>query len=181
MRPGASGDGRAPARADMLVSTVHLSLSPVTDADAPFLFTLYASTRAEELAAWGLAPAQQDAFLRMQWLAQQRAWATRFPGAEHHIVLKDEQRAGRLLVAREADGWRLVDLALLPEHRGTGLGTHLLRGLLEEAGKVGQPVRLSVLRDNPARRLYARLGFREVPGTDAADPYLAMEWVPAVP
>jgi GNAT superfamily N-acetyltransferase len=171
--------GRASAWTDMLPSTVNLSLRPPTDEDAPFLFALYASTREEELAAWGWAPAQRDAFLRMQWRAQQQAYAARFPGAEHHLVLKDEQRAGRLLVARGAEAWWLVDVALLPEHRGAGVGTRLLRGVLEDAAKAGQPVRLSVLRGNPARRLYARLGFREVPGADAADPYEVMEWVPA--
>ncbi|MBJ6760450.1 GNAT family N-acetyltransferase [Myxococcaceae bacterium JPH2] len=167
----------------MLASTVLATLRSVTPEDSPFLFALYASTRAEELAAWGWAPAQSDAFLRLQWLAQQRDWSLRFPGAEHHVVLHDGRPAGRLLVSRaeDAEAWRLVDVSLLPEHRGAGLGTHLLKSLQAEAARAGRPLHLSVRGDNPARRLYARLGFQEQPNPEPGDPYVAMRWSAPAP
>ena len=56
----------------------------------------------------------------------------------------------------------MIDIALLPDHRGRGIGARLLRDVLHEATAAGLPVRLSVERSNPARSLYERLGFRTV-------------------
>ncbi|QSQ21048.1 GNAT family N-acetyltransferase [Pyxidicoccus parkwayensis] len=163
----------------MLPGTVPVTLRPVSASDEAFLFTLYASTREAEVAMWGLPPAQRDAFLRMQWMAQGRDWATRYAGADHRVVLVEDTPAGRLLVARGETEWRLVDISLLPAHQRTGVGTRLLRELLDEAAKAHVPLRLRVLHGNPARALYERLGFRLEPvqGADG-DPYLAMEWLP---
>ena len=68
---------------------------------------------------------------------------------------------------------RMVDVALLPEFRGAGVGTALTRELLEEGAKKGKPVRLRVWRENPALRLYQRLGFK-VERDEGI--YLALEW-----
>ena len=44
--------------------------------------------------------------------------------------------------------------------RGRGIGTQLIKGLIEEAAKAGRAVTLGVVKSNPALRLYERLGFR---------------------
>jgi ribosomal protein S18 acetylase RimI-like enzyme len=155
-----------------------LTLRPVSPADDAFLFELYASTR-PDLASLGLGGAQLDALLRGQWLAQRHGYLARYPHGEHQLVLLDGRPVGRLWVAREPGALRLVDISLLPAHRGSGVGTELLRALQQEATTAGKPLRLSVARDNPARRLYARLGFTPVAGTETStDPYLALEWRP---
>ncbi|WP_224371930.1 GNAT family N-acetyltransferase [Hyalangium versicolor] len=154
------------------------SLRPVQPADDAFLVELYASTR-PDIASLGLPAAQRDMLLRVQWMAQRQGYQSRYPHSQHELVLVSERPAGRLWVARESEELRLVDISLLPAHRGTGVGTALLRALQQEATEAGKPLRLSVARDNPARRLYARLGFTAVAGTeDSADPYLALEWRP---
>lgn len=165
----------------MLRATVPVTLRPATASDEAFLFTLYASTREGEVAMWGWAPAQREAFLRMQWLAQGRDWAARYAGAEHRLVLVDGQPAGRMLVTRGGREWRLVDIALLPASRGAGVGTRLLRELQDEAARARVPLKLRVLKDSPARRLYTRLGFQTDPAAPASEgePYLALQWVPA--
>lgn len=155
------------------------SLRPVTPADDAFLFELYASTR-PELAALGLGEAHQQMLLRVQWMAQRQGYQSRYPRGEHQLVLVEDAPVGRLWVAREPEELRLVDVSLLPVKRGSGVGTALLRALQQEAAALGQPLRLSVARDNPAQRLYARLGFTPVGGAaSSADPYLALEWRPA--
>lgn len=123
----------------MLLATVSIDLRAATAADAPFLFALYASTRESELAAWGWEPAQRDAFLRMQWVAQSHDWAARHPHADHQVVCLQGQPVGRLLVAKNAAAWRVVDIALLPAHQGSGVGTRLLTQVRDEAGKAGVP------------------------------------------
>ncbi|MDY7226282.1 GNAT family N-acetyltransferase [Hyalangium rubrum] len=156
------------------------SLRSVTAEDDAFLFELYASTR-PDIASLGLGDAQRGALLRIQWLAQRQGYLARYPHGEHQLVLVEGHPAGRLWVAHEPAELRLVDLSLLPTHRGAGVGTALLRVLQEQAARAGTPLRLSVAQDNPARRLYARLGFMPVAaGAESAlDPYLALEWSPS--
>lgn len=153
-----------------------LRTRPVTPADEPFLFELYASTRRDELAAWGWDAAQQEAFLRLQYLAQSRGYAAEFPDADHRIICEGDQPVGRILVHRTEQAIALVDMALLPDFRGAGIGTALIGALQAEAEASGRPLRLQVLRSNAAaRRLYERLGFRI---TGEAGLHLAMEWRP---
>jgi GNAT superfamily N-acetyltransferase len=124
-----------------------------------FLYTVYASTRAEELAVVPWDDAQKDSFLRMQFEAQDRWYREQMPGASFDVVLVEGEPAGRLYVDRRDDEIRIVDIALLPEHRGHGVGTSLLGELLSEADAAGKRVTIHVERLNPAMQLYERLGF----------------------
>jgi ribosomal protein S18 acetylase RimI-like enzyme len=120
---------------------------------------VYASTRAEELAVVPWDDAQKDAFLRMQFDAQDAWWRENYAEASFDVILADGEPAGRLYVHRGPSEIRIVDIALLPEHRGGGIGTSLLRELFTEADESGKSVTIHVERMNPALRLYERLGF----------------------
>jgi ribosomal protein S18 acetylase RimI-like enzyme len=148
------------------------SLRPVRPDDQDFLFKLYASTRQHEVSAWGWSAAQQEAFLRMQISAQQRSYENSFPQAEVQVVMLHESLIGRMIVWRGADVAVLVDISLLPEHRGHGIGGGLVSNLIEQCDKDRVAVRLQVLKTNPAARLYERLGFRK---TGEDELYLQME------
>lgn len=147
---------------------------PVGPDDQPFLRAVYAATRAEELAAWGLEPASQEAFLSMQFMARQRSYEWQYPNLDHRVILVDGERAGELMVWRGPERIQLVDIALLPAFRGRGLGARLIGALQAEAAEVAKPLGLSVLKANDgARRLYERLGFV----TDGdREPYITMVW-----
>ena len=150
-----------------------VALRPATPADEPFLCRLYADTRAAELAQVPWPAEQKQAFLEMQFRAQQGWYATAYPTAEHSIILLDRQPAGRWMVARDADSLSLVDIALLAEHRGRGIGSDLIEALIAEAKRARLPLRLQVQWTNQqALKLYRRLGFSIV-GTDAM--YCRME------
>jgi ribosomal protein S18 acetylase RimI-like enzyme len=136
-----------------------ITLRPVAPTDQDFLFEVYASTRRDEVSAWGWDVAQQDAFLRMQFTAQQRSYDMHDANTSHDIILMDGEPIGRLLVARTSSEIHLVDIALLLAKRGGGSGTAIIRNLLDEGEIKGLPVRLEVLKDNPAALLYERLGF----------------------
>jgi ribosomal protein S18 acetylase RimI-like enzyme len=152
-----------------------LAIEAVQADDTAFLYQLYCDTRADEIAAWGWTAAQVEPFLRMQFDAQRRGYALQMPDAEHRIVRVGGEDAGRIVVDRTGDEFLLVDVALLPQFRGTGIGTQLLRQLQAEAVSAGVPVRLHVEKSNRALRLYERLGF-----VAAADDgvYLEMTWRP---
>lgn len=153
-----------------------LSLRPVRDEDMEFLLRLYATIRADELAMVPWTDAQKEAFVRQQFEAQHAWWTEHYPGASFDLVLLDGEPIGRLYVDRWEREIRIVDIALLPEHRGGGLGTRLLRRVFAEGDAAGKPVSIHVEMFNPARRLYERLGFAYRGETGV---YLLMERPPA--
>src|SRR5260370_39406947 len=94
--------------------------------DEPFLYALYCSTRAEEMAAWGWEPAQQEMFLKMQFRARQHNYQMQSANVDSRIIERDDRPIGRLLVFRSEAEICLADIALLPEHRSAGIGTALI-------------------------------------------------------
>ncbi len=137
------------------------ALRPATPDDEAFLRALHASTR-EDLAAVGWDAATRNAVLRLQFDAQDRSWRAVHPSADVDVVLVDDAPVGRLVADRSGAEVHVVDVALSPDHRGRGIGTALLTGLLADADAQGRAVVLAVDRGSPARRLYERLGFRVV-------------------
>ena len=130
-------------------------LRPATPADEAFLFAVYAATREEELAVVAWSTAAKDAFLGMQFAAQDSYYRQHLPDATFDVVTVNGVPAGRLYVDRRDMEIRVIDIALLPDHRGRGVGTALLRDIIAE----GKRVTIHVERENPALRLYERLGF----------------------
>ena len=141
--------------------------------DETFLFGLYASTREEELACVGWDPGTKEAFLRMQFKAMRQGYAAQYPKGEFMVILRAGCRIGRMVIDRNSEEIRLVDIALLQGERGRGVGTSLIRDLQREASSVGRPLRLQVLKRNGAVRWYQRLGFETV-NEDGV--YLSLEW-----
>lgn len=141
----------------------------------PFLYELYASTRERELAAVSWDAARKAAFLRMQFDAQHSHYQEHYPAAAFDLVLVDEVLAGRLYVDRRSDELRIIDITIVDALRNRRIGTRLLTALQREAAASGCPVRIHVERDNPAQRLYARLGFRQIEDRGV---YLLLEWTP---
>jgi ribosomal protein S18 acetylase RimI-like enzyme len=150
-----------------------ISLRPITPEDDLFLRRLFASTRAEELAITGWSEEQKDAFCRMQFDAQSAHYRKHYADASFDVIERDGVVAGRLLVWRSGKEILIVDVALLPEHRGAGIGTKLLEELQEEARSAGKPLTIHVERFNAALRLYERLGFKTV---EEQEVYLLMRW-----
>ena len=139
--------------------TDNVELRAIGDADATFLFDVYASTRAEELARIGWTDAQKEAFLRMQFDAQRKDYWSNYDTSRFRIVVCDGADAGRLYVERSGDELRIIDIALLPPFRNRGIGSRLLASLFDEADDAALDVRIHVEFNNPAQRLYSRLGF----------------------
>ncbi len=154
-----------------------VALRPLTAADEPFALSVYASTRAEELAPVPWSDEQKVAFVAMQFAAQSAHYAQHYDGLSSDVILVGGEPAGRLLVARLRAEIRIVDITLLPAFRGRGAGSELLAELMDEAIEMGKRVGIHVERTNRALGLYERLGFKPVGETGI---YLRMEWDPAV-
>jgi GNAT superfamily N-acetyltransferase len=137
----------------------NITLRPVGTDDYDFLVEVYTSTRAEELALVPWTTEQQQAFVRSQFAAQQDYYAKKYPAASHDIIMSDNRPVGRLYVARLDQEIRIVDITVLPAERNAGIGSYLIKQLVDEASRVEKITRIYVEEFNPSLRLFERLGF----------------------
>lgn len=152
-----------------------ISVRPATADDYDFQRLLYHDTRAEEMTQFPFNDEQKVAFLDWQFSLQHTHYQQHYPGCEWNIIEQDGKPIGRLIVDRWRDQIRIVDIALMAERRGTGIGSSLLRELLDEGRASGLPVTIHVESMNPAMRLYHRLGFVK---RDTSGAYDLMRWTP---
>jgi GNAT superfamily N-acetyltransferase len=148
-------------------------LRPATPEDGRFLRAVYAATRADELALVPWSDEQKRTFTDMQFDAQDADYRRNYPDAQYSIIEVQGEPAGRLYVDRSEKEIRIIDIALLPEHRRAGIGTKLLRELQDEARTAGKVLTIHVEKFNPALRLYHRLGFQQIEDKGV---YLFLEW-----
>jgi ribosomal protein S18 acetylase RimI-like enzyme len=152
-----------------------ITLRPATEADYEFMRRLYASTREAEMAHFPFDEGQKRAFLDQQFAAQFQHYGIHYPTCERNIIERDGAPVGRLWIDEWRDQIRLVDVALMPEYRGLGIGSALLRQVMDRGAATGKPVTIHVEGFNPALRLYQRLGFEHI---DTNGVYYLMRWTP---
>lgn len=152
-----------------------LRCRPQLSEDEAFLWQVYASTRQEELDRAGWSPEQRKVFLDSQFKAMRTGYASQFPQGEFSVIMLGEQRVGLMVVDRPENELRLVDIALLPEYRGRGIGTFYLKKLASEAALARKPLRLHVFKGSRPWGLYERLGFVKI---EEHGPYEHLEWSP---
>ena len=159
-------------------------LRPVEPTDQPFLLRLYGISREKELAQVEWVEGQKELFLSWQFELQLREYESRFPGSRHDVIVVDGSNAGRMWVGADDAQVRLLDIAILPEFQNRGVGTALLKQLIEEVRPSTKRLRHMVfVYNDDAHRFYERLGFvviedlggykhmewREKPSTDYAE------------
>jgi ribosomal protein S18 acetylase RimI-like enzyme len=132
-----------------------VALRPASENDQHFFGRVYASTRTDELAQVPWSDQQKATFLAQQFHAQTRDYEENYRDASFDVVLVDGAPAGRLIVHQTEEAVHVVDISLLPEFRGRGIGTRLLREVMDD----DKPVQIHVEKHNPALHLYERLGF----------------------
>ena len=152
---------------------------PATPADAPLLFALFAEEKSAELAPLGLSAEQLQPLLEMQYRGREYSYSHSAVCPIHHILcLADGTPVGRILMDRQPDCYHVLDIAILAAHRNRGIGKLELQKLQQTASSHSLPVRLRVRNNNPAARLYQRLGFTAVAGDELS---MLLEWQPVPP
>jgi ribosomal protein S18 acetylase RimI-like enzyme len=152
-----------------------INFRPIEVADLSLLSAIYASTRADEMALVpGWTDEQKTAFLAQQFQAQHTYYQANFQQAAFQIILFENQSAGRLYLNQTEKAFHIIDISLLPEYRRRGIGELILRSIFDDATAVNKVVSIHVERNNPALRLYQRLGFTML--DDSHPIYLLMEW-----
>jgi GNAT superfamily N-acetyltransferase len=126
------------------------TLRQATKADAAFLARLHHATMQpylEQTLGWDEA-------------TQLAMFGEQFDPTHLQIILLSGREVGALRMEWQEETLALANLQLLPEEQGKGLGTLILTHLLDLARFEGVPATLYVLKVNPSRRLFERLGFR---------------------
>lgn len=159
-----------PSLSEVMVQTI-------ATADMPFLNSLYAAARDAEVASTGWNEADQREFLVAQFRTQHSYYREHFTDGHFLLLSRGGRAIGRLYWWSQGEGASLIDVTLLPEECGQGLGTALLTLLTQQADKQGQTITLHVEPQNPAHRLYRRLGFDVVSNNSV---YLKMQRPPKV-
>jgi ribosomal protein S18 acetylase RimI-like enzyme len=126
-----------------------IELRPATARDAEFLYRLHSAALREYVdQTWGWDESYQRAL-----------FARRFDPTSRRLVLWAGSPVGSIGSRVESDALHFYYIALLPSYQRRGIGTFLISRLISDATTRGLAVRLSVLKSNPARSLYERLGF----------------------
>ena len=129
------------------------SLRPATQDDKKFCRELHWRTmRAYVEATWGWDDVDQQA-----------RFEAAFDPARTEIIEVRGEAIGMLVVDRGSDPLRIVSIEIAPGHQRRGIGSTLIDRIVDEAD--GRPVSLQVLKANPAKALYERLGFTVVAET----------------
>lgn len=136
-----------------------IQLRPELKNDAAFIETVYRSTREAELNLTNWTEQQKAAFTLMQSMAQLSEYKTKFPGAAFDVIIFNKKSAGRFYTWENDMEIRLIDITLLSQFRGKGIGTQILRDLIKRSDKVQKKISLHVDPIGPALHLYLRLGF----------------------
>lgn len=152
-----------------------ITLRTVDDDDGAFLLALYKSSRGDDLRGLGWSEDRVSEFLDLQHEAQQRFHENEYKRPTDQIVLRNGEPVGRLMFEPREHEIRCVDIAILPVHRNSGIGAHLLRELQNESKRQRKPLRLQVIRFNRAIGLFERLGFQRISETGT---HFQMEWTP---
>ncbi len=119
------------------------------EADRPFLIALRKATMTEVCARHGQVLSEDEHRQRVDYRLDSAA-----------IIEIDGQPVGLVKLTQDGITWTLEQFQILPEHQGRGLGTTVLKAVIADARASDALLRLNVLKQNAAARLYARLGFR---------------------
>ena len=138
-----------------------ITFKTIEDKDQSFIEKVYRGTREKELLFTYLTEAQKTNFILMQLKAQLADYKMNYEGATYQIIVYNKKSVGRLYLWETENNIRVLDISLLPEYQGRGIGTEILSNIIMSAKLKNKLVSLHVAKNNPAKNLYLRLGFKK--------------------
>jgi ribosomal protein S18 acetylase RimI-like enzyme len=136
-----------------------IELRPEEKKDDVFIEALYRSTREAELNFTDWTEEQKKTFVMMQSMAQLAEYKIKYPGAAFRVIIYKKKDVGRFYTWENENEVRLIDITLVPQFRGKGIGSFLLHELIKKSAKDQKKITLHVDPVNPALQLYLRSGF----------------------
>lgn len=116
--------------------------------DRDFLLTLRLLTMVDHLEEAGIFLTQAEHLFRLD-----EAYECSY------LILCQQEKIGTLKFREESDKFEIMQIQISPAHQGYGLGKMVLGRVIEWSMGNGKPIELTVLKANPAKELYLRLGF----------------------
>lgn len=166
------------ARPELKIRTTYGVIGIRSAAGGPseeaFLYLLFASNRAPEMALMPISARDKEFLLQVQFRSMNETYRRSFPSARYDIIELDRWPIGRIVSEVRTDCVYYIDFALLPQAQGLGVGSIVLEAALDEPRQLGLPARLRMFMHNfAAQRLYDTLGFTTI----AEDPpQIVLEW-----
>jgi ribosomal protein S18 acetylase RimI-like enzyme len=154
---------------------MNIIFTAITEDNLIFLKKVYRSTREEELRLTSWDEKQKSDFIDQQFNAQHVYYHQVYEGASFSIIQTNNQPAGRLYIWETESQIRIIDIALLPEFRGQGIGSFILQDLIKQSELKNKIISIHVENFNPAMSWYERLGFKP---KDETGVYLYLEREP---
>lgn len=143
-----------------------LSFRRAKQQDMDWIYALFRSTMKEYIEqTWG-----------WEELFQRHGFAENLPASSFTIAALNGEDIGAYSLAEKADHLWLEMLLILEDFQHRGLGTRMIQALQTEASLKGKPLRLSVLKLNPASEFYLKLGF-SLSGEDQWS--FKLHWLPS--
>ena len=136
-----------------------LELRPVSEADRDFLLRVYADARRDELERTNWPDEQKRLFVEHQFDAQTRHYREVYPASKHLIINWNDEPVGRLFISSDPEEIAILDVTVLEEYRGRGIGTRIIESLTSDAAASQQRVRIYVEFFNPSGAFFQRRGF----------------------
>lgn len=136
----------SPKRRYWIATVPQVTLSPASADDAELIYSIkHAAYHEHAVRAYG------------RWDEEFQRRFTREQISNIRLISVQERIVGWVSVRRETDHHEIVDLHIAPNFQRRGIGGTVVESVIAEAGRI--PVSLYVLKTNPARSLYERLGF----------------------
>ena len=127
-----------------------------TEEDFDFLFAMHIATMKDYVdQIWGWDDAFQESLFRERYIPNQI-----------QVIKFDGKDIGMISLEERTDDVFLRAIEILPTHQGQGIGSRIIQEIIDDAESKQKPVSLSVLKGNPAKSLYERLGFSVIEETD---------------
>jgi len=133
-----------------------INFRQATDDDLDFLYAMHVATMKEYVdQTWGW----DDAF-------QESVFRERYAPVQIQVIAFDGKDIGMISLEEREDDIFLRAIEILPEYQGKGIGTTIIQQVINDAALKLKPVHLQVLKVNPVKGLYERLGFSVIEETD---------------
>jgi ribosomal protein S18 acetylase RimI-like enzyme len=134
-----------------------ITYTKATETDIDYLLWLRRETMGQHLKKSGISLTRDEQLLRVNYLFDQAK-----------IVYLDNEKIGLLKLDDKENIVEIVQVQIDPIFQGKGLGRQIVASVIEKALKQNKQITLSVLKENPARELYLRMGFKIIGQDDAS-------------
>ena len=133
------------------MTTPNYQLRPAKPQDITFVYKLNKTTMQDSvIKTWG----EWDETFQKKFISD------KFKPERYQIITHNHNDIGVVAIINQQDKIRLDEIQLLPQYQGQGIGTHIIKTLIQQAAQSNKPLHLQVLKVNTkAKKLYQNLGF----------------------